>query len=164
MTRISSTRRLLGAALASLLAVGAHAQNSPAAAASAPAWNHVAKHLHRDEIDALLAHPEKLLVLDIRRPDELIRYGSFPAFLNIQFKDLDKQLAYLPRDRVIIAVSNHAVRAGVVADALIAKGYQVAGAAGSEDYEKEGGKAVAHIQAPPPRNAGAAASSPAPTP
>jgi rhodanese-related sulfurtransferase len=100
-----------------------------------------------------------LLVLDLRRPDELIRYGSFPVFISIQARDLEKYLAYLPRDRVILTVSNHAQRAGAAADLLASRGYTVAGAAGSEDYEQEGGKAVTHIQPPPPR---AAASAPRP--
>lgn len=123
------------------------------AAASAPAveWKFKTKRLKAAEVDALLAQPEKLLVLDLRRPDELIKYGSFPVFLNIQNRDLDKHLAYLPRDRVILTVSNHAVRAGRAGDLLAEKGFHVAGATGSEDYEQEGGKAVAHIQPPAPR-------------
>jgi rhodanese-related sulfurtransferase len=130
---------------------------APQAAASAPAWKYKTTHLARTEVDALLAAPEKLLVLDLRRPDELIKYGSFPVFLNIQARDLEKHLAYLPRDRVILTVSNHAQRAGAAGDLLATRGYTIAGAAGSEDYEQEGGKAVTHIQAPPPRPAASAA-------
>ncbi len=143
---------LLAAALA---APHASAQNNAGAptAPQAQAWKYKTKRLSAAEVDALLAQPEKLLVLDVRRPDELIRYGSFPAFLNIQNAEIDKHLAYLPRDRAILTVSNHAQRAGATGDALAAKGYVVAGATGSEDYEQEGGKAVRHIQAPPPRNA-----------
>ena len=141
-----------------------HAQGSataPAAAASAPVWKYQTQRLSRAQVDALLARPEQLLVLDIRRPDELIKYGSFPAFLNIQHKDLEKQLAYLPRDRVILTVSNHAQRAGAAGDLLSSKGFKVAGATGSEDYEQEGGQQVQHIQAPPPRAAGATSAQPA---
>lgn len=130
------------------------AQQAPAAAASQPAaaaWKYKTKRLARAEVDALLAQPDKLLVLDVRRPDELIKYGSFPVFLNVQNADLEKNIAYLPRERGILTVSNHAGRAGAAGDLLAAKGYKVVGATGSEDYEREGGKAVAHIQAPPPR-------------
>jgi rhodanese-related sulfurtransferase len=135
----------------------AAAQQAPApAAASAPAWKYKTKRLNYNEVDALLARPDKLLVLDVRRPDELIKYGSFPVYLNIQNADLDKHLAYLPKDRAILTVSNHAQRAGAAGDLLAAKGFTVAGATGSEDYEQEGGKAVAHIQPPAPRSAGAA--------
>ena len=141
-------------ALLALLGIATLAQAQPQAA-SAPAaaaeWKNKTPRLKAPEVDALLAQPEKLLVLDLRRPDELIKYGSFPVFLNIQNKDLEKHLAYLPRDRAILTVSNHAVRAGRAGDLLSEKGFKVVGATGSEDYEHEGGKAVAHIQPPQPR-------------
>ncbi|HEX3138555.1 MAG TPA: rhodanese-like domain-containing protein [Rhizobacter sp.] len=150
--------------IAAALALGSTAASAQQTAASAPAaaqaWKYKTKRLVASEVDALLAKPEQLLVLDLRRPDELIKYGSFPVFLNVQNKDLEKYLPYLPKDRAILTVSNHAQRAGAAGDILTAKGYTVAGATGSEDYEQEGGKAVAHIQPPPPRVA--AASAPAP--
>lgn len=110
-------------------------------------WKYQTKQLERAEVDALLAAPERLVVLDVRRPDEVTTKGSFPVFLNIQAKDIEKQLAYIPKDRVIVTVSNHAHRAGAVGDVLTAKGFKVAGATGSEDYEAQGGKIV-RIEAP----------------
>jgi rhodanese-related sulfurtransferase len=110
-------------------------------------WKYQTKQLQRAEVDALLAAPEKLVVLDVRRPDEVTSKGSFPVFLNIQAKDIEKQLSYIPKDRVIVTVSNHAHRAGAVGDLLTAKGFKVAGATGSEDYEAQGGKIV-RIEAP----------------
>jgi rhodanese-related sulfurtransferase len=110
-------------------------------------WKYQTKQLQRAEVDALLAAPEKLVVLDVRRPDEVTTKGSFPVFLNIQAKDIEKQLPYIPKDRVIVTVSNHAHRAGAVGDLLTAKGFKVAGATGSEDYEAQGGKIV-RIEAP----------------
>ena len=143
--------------LAAVLAVGSTAslaqQAAPAAPAQpyvAPPWIYKTKQLNRAEIDALLARPGQVLVLDVRRPDELITKGSFPAFLSIQAADVDKYLDYIPRDRSIITVSNHAHRAGAVGDKLTARGFRIAGAAGSLDYEDQGGK-VARIAAPPPR-------------
>jgi rhodanese-related sulfurtransferase len=159
----SMNRRLLHrisllAALAALGAGATHAwaQQAPAAAATQP-WKYKTQRLGRAEVDALLAQPDKLLVLDVRRPDELIRYGSFPVFLSVQNRDLEKHLAYLPKDRTILTVSNHANRAGAAGDLLAARGFKVAGATGSEDYEQEGGKAVVHIQPPVPRAAASAA-------
>ena len=148
---------LFAAAFTSTAASAQTNAANPAAAQQAQAWKYKTKRLSAAEVDALLAKPESIVVLDVRRPDELIRYGSFPAFLNIQYRDLDKHLAYLPKDRAILAVSNHAQRAGAAGDALAVKGYKIAGATGSEDYEQEGGKAVAHIQPPPPRNTAPAA-------
>ena len=128
-----------------------HAQTAAAPAVSAADWKYKTQRLKAAEVDALLAQPDKLLVLDLRRPDELIKYGSFPVYLNIQNSELETHLAYLPRDRVILTVSNHAQRAGRAGDITTEKGFKVAGATGSEDYEQEGGKAVAHIQPPAPR-------------
>lgn len=146
-------------ALLGFSALTAPAADTPANPAPAvQAWQYKAKRLGRAEVDALLAKPESLLVLDVRRPDELIKYGSFPVYLNIQNADIEKHLAYLPRDRAILTVSNHAQRAGKVADLLAGKGYKIVGATGSEDYEKEGGTAVTHITPPPPRQADAGSS------
>lgn len=116
------------------------------------AWTHTTKQLQRAEVDALLAQPEKVLVLDVRRPDEVTAKGSFPVYLSVQAKDVEKQLAFIPKDRTIVTVSNHAHRAGAVGDLLLAKGYQVAGATGSEDYQAQGGS-ITRISAPAARPA-----------
>jgi rhodanese-related sulfurtransferase len=70
------------------------------------------------------------------------------VFLSIQIKDLEKSLDYIPKDRVIVTVSNRAHRAGAAGDILTAKGFKVAGAAGSLDYEDQGGT-IARITPPP---------------
>ncbi len=125
------------AALSLLAAMPAFAQQAPAAAEQA--WKYQAKRLARADVDALLAQPDKVTVLDVRRPDELTAKGGFPVYLNIQAKEVEKNLAYIPRDRVIVTVSNHAGRAGAVADLLAARGFHVAGATGAEDYAAQGG-------------------------
>ena len=119
-------------------------------------WKFKAKRLSKADVDALLAKPDSVIFIDLRTPAEFIQYGSFPVFLSVQNKDLEKQLAWLPRDRQIVTVSNHSQRAGAAADLLAAKGFNVAGATGSEEYEVEGGTAVAHLVPRPPRVAGAA--------
>ena len=48
-------------------------------------------------------------------------------------------LAAIPKDRIIVTVSNHAGRAAKAADLLASHGFNVAGAVGAETYEKEGG-------------------------
>ena len=121
-------------------------------------WTYKTKQLERAEIDTLLARPEKVLVIDVRRPDEVSAKGSFPVFLNVQAKEVEQNLAFIPKDRLIVTVSNHAHRAGAVGDLLTSKGFRVAGAAGSEDYEAQGGK-IARIAVPPRQIANA---SPAP--
>ena len=59
-------------------------------AAKAPAFKaHV---LTRSEIDALLAKPEQVIFIDVRRPEQLTAKGGFPVYLSIQAKDLEKSL------------------------------------------------------------------------
>ncbi len=109
--------------------------------AAQPAVKYQAKSpkLTRTQIDKLLASPEQLLFIDLRRPDELTKIGGFPVYLSIQLADLEKSLAFIPKDRTIVTVSNHAGRALRGADLLAEKGFKVAGAAGVQDYEEEGG-------------------------
>ena len=144
-------RRLMSLALASsAIAFPLHAQTPVAATKPASEqWTYATKRLDRDAVDTLLSRPGEVLVVDVRRPDELVIKGSFPIYLNVQIKDLEKSLGSIPRERWILTVSNHAHRAGAAGDVLAAKGFKVAGATGSEDYEAQGGKAIVRVVAPP---------------
>jgi rhodanese-related sulfurtransferase len=114
--------------------------------------------LTRAELDKLLAQPKDLLVIDVRRPDEVSRIGGLPVYLSVQLGDLEKSLEWIPKGRTIVTVSNHAKRAGTAADLLTSKGFKVAGAAGVQTYEQEGGKLTKVIipPAPAPGSTGAA--------
>lgn len=115
------------------------------AEAKAPAFKaHV---LTKSELDALLAQPGKVLLIDVRRPDELASIGGFPVYLSVQAAELEKSLAWIPKDRTLVTVSNHAGRGGKAADLLASKGFKVAGTVGAQTYEQEGGK-LTHIAAP----------------
>jgi rhodanese-related sulfurtransferase len=99
-----------------------------------------ARELTRAEFEDLLAKPDKVLLIDLRRPDEVTKVGGFPAYFSIQIGDLDKNLAWIPRDRTIVTVSNHATRSGQAADILAKNGFKVAGTVGAQTYEEQGGK------------------------
>ena len=99
-----------------------------------------AKVLSRAEFDDLMSHPDRILLLDLRRPDEVSTNGGFPVYLSIQIGELEKHLSEIPKDRVIVTVSNHANRASRAADLLSSKGFNVAGAVGAQTYESAGGK------------------------
>jgi rhodanese-related sulfurtransferase len=109
-----------------------------------------AKVLTRAEFDALIAKPDQILIIDVRRPDEVTSNGGFPVYLSIQAKDLEQSLAWIPRDRAIITVSNHAARGGIAADLLAKNGFKVAGTIGAQTYEQDGGK-LTRIVPPPPQ-------------
>lgn len=145
-------------ALALVLTAGfIHAQEATATPkpTAAPVYKAKAPKLSRADLDALLAKPEQVVIIDVRRPDELTSIGGFPAYLSIQSKELEKNAVFIPRDRVIVTVSNHAGRAGAAADLLVSKGFKVAGAVGAQDYEAEGGK-LSKITPPAPKVASAA--------
>ncbi|HEY5807165.1 MAG TPA: rhodanese-like domain-containing protein [Povalibacter sp.] len=128
----------------------------PATAAKAPAFKaHV---LTRSELDALLAKPEQVLVIDVRRPDELATIGGFPVYLSIQLADLEKSLSSIPKERTVVTVSNHAGRAGRAADLLASHGFKVAGAVGAQNYEEQGGK-LTRVAPPAQKSADAAKAS-----
>lgn len=147
--------KTLLAGLAALIGSAAFAQQAAPAPGGTPApqpWIYKTKQLDRAQIDTLLAKPRQVVVIDVRRPDELSSKGAFPVYLNIQAKELEKSLDYIPKDRTIITVSNRAHRAGAAGDLLSSKGFKVAGAAGTLDYEDQGGT-VARILPPPPKTA-----------
>lgn len=117
-----------------------------------------AKVLTNAEFDAWLAKPDQLVIIDVRRPDEVSTNGGFPAYLSIQISDLPNRFAWIPKDRTIITVSNHAARGGQAADILTKAGFNVAGTIGAQTYEQAGGK-LTKIAVPPPHAAPAGASS-----
>lgn len=148
MKSLTTCVALLAMSLSSSLAL---AQQQPQAAPKAPSYKaHV---LTNAELDKLLEKPEKVLFIDVRRPDEVSTIGGFPVYLSVQADQLKTSLQWIPKDRTIVTVSNHAARAGVAADLLTSKGFKVAGAVGTQTYEQAGGKAIAHIAVPPPRPA-----------
>jgi rhodanese-related sulfurtransferase len=145
--------------LLSLAPVLAGAQQAPTTAVT-NAGKPSDHSLSNAELDQLLAHPESLVLIDVRRPDEVTAIGGFPVYLSIQLKDLEKSVAWIPKDRTVVLVSNHAGRAGKAAAILTAKGFKVAGAVGAQTYEKAGGT-ILHI--PVPAQSGAQGK-PAPAP
>lgn len=168
-TLLASLALITPFALQSLPALAQEAAAPAAEAASAPKpyvappWTYKTKQLSRNDVDKLLGNPKKLLVIDVRRPDELTKYGSLPVFLNVQLKDLPVALDYIPRDRVIVTVSNRAHRAGAAGDLLSQAGFKVAGALGSEDYREAGGNVIKVTAPVRTATAPVAPAAPAPT-
>lgn len=154
MTLLPSRLRpvIAAAVLATSLATGALAQQAGSTEPNAPRFKaHV---LTNAELDALLAKPELVLVIDVRRPDEVTKIGGFPVYLSVQASELAASVQWIPRDRTIVTVSNHAARAGKAADLLKELGFKVAGAVGAETYEQDGGKRLTHIAPPPAKSGG----------
>ncbi len=134
-------RLILTVLLAAAVAFGQQADNAKKRQASQ------AKVLTRAEFDDLLAKPDQLVIIDVRRPDEVKDNGGFPVYLSIQLADLEKSLAWIPKDRTVVTVSNHAARGGRAADILAKIGFKVAGTIGAQNYEEQGGK-LTRIEVP----------------
>jgi rhodanese-related sulfurtransferase len=130
----------------------AHDHEKKADAPAAKEYKYKTPKINRAQFDALLAKPEQLLIIDVRRPDELTKIGGFPFYFSVQSKEIENGLAFIPKDRNIVTVSNHAGRAGATADLLAAKGFHVVGAVGAQNYEEEGGK-LTKIEIPAPKPA-----------
>lgn len=122
----------------------------PQPRADASPWTYKARRLSRVDLDALLRNPASILIVDVRRPDEVSAVGGFPVYLSVQLSSLEASLPFIPRDRTLVTVSNRAHRAGAAADLLASKGFTVAGAVGTKDYEEQGGT-VLHLPIPPPK-------------
>jgi rhodanese-related sulfurtransferase len=147
MNQTANYAAVLLMAMTTSLAIAQQTGDGKSATAGPKSNAHV---LTNPELDKLLTHPEKLVLVDVRRPDEVSSIGGFPVYLSIQLKDLEGSLPWIPKERTVVVVSNHAGRASKAADILTSKGFKVAGAVGAETYEKEGGT-IAHIAVPTPR-------------
>ena len=147
---------ILAAASSAMSAFAAEPASQPAAQPKP-----LSHQLTRAEFEQLLTKPNELLIIDLRRPDELTRIGGFPVYLSIQAKDLEQQLAWIPKGRTIVTVSNHASRSGRAADLLAAKGFKVAGTVGAQTFEEQGGK-LTKFEVPPPRTGAPTAAAAAP--
>jgi rhodanese-related sulfurtransferase len=164
---VAASASFVQAQQASAPTAGAPPAGAPAVTpANDPAYTYKTLRLNRAAFDALNARPEQLLIVDLRRPDELVKIGGFPVYFSLQPSDVQRSLSLIPRDRLIVLVSNRAHRAGAVGDILSGLGFHVVGAIGVLDYQDEGG-VLTKLQPPAPRvaaNAENAQQAPAPAP
>ena len=138
--------------LTSPFAQAADAKEAAPAAPAAEPYKPKATQLHRADFDALAAKPDEILIIDLRRPDEISSIGGFPVYLNIQASELEKSLSSIPKERTLITVSNHSGRSGKAADLLTDHGFKVAGHLGAQYYEQEGGT-LTKVAIPAPKPA-----------
>jgi hypothetical protein len=82
-----------GAALMMALGHGAPVLAQEAAHTQAPSKIPV---LTRAQIDALLATPDKVVFIDVRRPEEVSEIGGFPFYLSIQLSELERFIPAIP--------------------------------------------------------------------
>jgi rhodanese-related sulfurtransferase len=116
------------------------------------------KELHRAEIEAFMAAPDKVLILDVRSPGEVAYWGAFPVYLDIQSDEGDaqaggiqKHMAEIPKDKPIVAVSGRANRSGFAAALLEKNGFKIVGAVGAMTFGEEGGQLKKDVPKPAPK-------------
>ena len=110
MTRNDTTRLLHSRrALAALLMVGAMSvafmtiatAGEPAATAPASAAAAVAPMSQEALLEHQSRHPEHLLVLDVRTPQEYAE-GHVPGAVNVPYDQLASRLAEVPKDKDVV--------------------------------------------------------------
>jgi rhodanese-related sulfurtransferase len=131
MTRNDTTRMLHSRrALAALLMVGAMSvacmtiatAGEPAATAPAAAAAAVAPMSQEALLEHQSRHPDHLLVLDVRTPQEYAE-GHVPGAVNVPYDQLASRLAEIPKDKDVVLYCKSGRRAGIAADVLAANGY-----------------------------------------
>lgn len=60
------------------------------------------KQLSADELKALVEKEQNLFFLDVREPEEIARLGTLKGYVNIPLGQLEKRLAEIPKDKLII--------------------------------------------------------------
>ena len=119
------------------------------------------KILSNAEFDALMQNPDKVLIIDIRLPLQIVQAGGFPVFMYILASGTDyinifmSHTAEIPKDRQLIIVDNQGHRSLNLCNLLDAKGFKIAGALGEEVYAQNGGT-VLKYELPKPGEAPAA--------
>ena len=54
------------------------------------------------ELAALIEQEKDLFFLDVRDPSEIRELGTLPGYVNIPIEQLNKRLAKIPKDRIIV--------------------------------------------------------------
>jgi rhodanese-related sulfurtransferase len=99
------------------------------------------KQLTVDEIKTHVKNND-VLWLDVREPKEVAELGTVKGAVNIPLGQLPGRLGELPKDKTILPMCNHGVRAARAAGLLLKNGYKVAAACGLADYKAQGNPLV----------------------
>ena len=97
------------------------------------------KKLSTAEVDQLLDSHKHVYILDVRKPEEIAQLGTLKGSINIPIDQLEQRLNEVPKNKLILTLSNHAGRGSKAAELLEKNGYKVAGAAGIQTYTADGG-------------------------
>jgi rhodanese-related sulfurtransferase len=57
-----------------------------------------------EELEKYLEKKDKVFFLDVREPDEILKLGSVPGYVNIPLGQLERRLNEVPKDKLIITL------------------------------------------------------------
>jgi len=77
-----------------------------------------------DELRQLADSGEDFLLLDVREPDEIQRYGTLPNYMNIPVGEIEQRMREIPRDEPIVVACERGGRAGRAATAMEKAGFE----------------------------------------
>ncbi len=129
-----------------LAACGGSEQTAPPAA-EAPAQHEPVEVAQVTQMDpaalkARLDAGEKIFLLDVRNPEELVEHGQIEGAVNIPIDELEARLAEVPKDQPIVTYCMVGGRASRAADTLREAGYDQPIQSGGITAWKEAGLEV----------------------
>ena len=80
--------------------------------------------LTTEQLEKYLEDPKKVYFLDVREPKEIQELGSVEGYVNIPLGQLESRLKEIPKDKMIVTMCNHGVRAAEAAELLAKNGYK----------------------------------------
>jgi rhodanese-related sulfurtransferase len=96
------------------------------------------KQLTPEELKDALEKKDRIFLLDVRNPEELVESGVIDGYVNIPLDQLEKRLGEVPKNKVIITMCMRGNRAGRAAAILEKAGYEVYGSCGIVPYKEKG--------------------------
>lgn len=105
-----------------------------------------AKEMDPAAVQARIDAGEKLFLLDVRNPDELVEHGQIEGAVNIPIDELEARLAEVPKDTPIVTYCMRGGRASRAAETLREAGYEAPIEFGGITAWKEAGLEVVQPQ------------------
>jgi rhodanese-related sulfurtransferase len=95
------------------------------------------KKISYDELAKLLQHPQSVLFIDVREPNEIAVTGTLKGALTIPLGQLESRLKEVPKDKPIAPFCKAGGRAAHAAAILSQHGYRTVGVFGLDDYHEK---------------------------
>ena len=97
-----------------------------------------AKQLTTDDIKKLVDSKAKMVVVDVREPDELEKLGTLEGVMNIPLGQVESRWSEVPKDVPLVVLCNRGARAGKAADVFKEHGYKDVSYGGLREWKARG--------------------------